>query len=860
MTKKTSFKGFGISEMNFERKREKCSKVVEGSCSARDCNLEVYKLGDDIIYSGGLCPKGNTGIMGKRAPDYIRMYLSLLENHLSKVSKPIDESGGKGRILVPRSLTFLNEKGVFYCSIYHNLGFEVCVSPESDEEISNLGKASSHSEFCYPLILAHGHAVYLKERMKEGDKLLLVDAIGSEYKKYKFCPYVASSGHVIRGNLNLKKEEVLIPIIYFNDKHYPIHKAVYKDLQRVFGDKFSLRQVSDAVNKALEDEKSFLDNVHSKGDEILKGLKERGEKAYIGVGRGYTLFDSKASSSVHELFIINGLHYIPVYFIGLKKYEIDKIVENMYWHQGRRMLAQTWFSLEEKKLFPVRLTNFNCGPDSIVYYHEEKLANQFNKPWLVLETDGHNSNAQFGTRIQAHNRVVDKYLENPSKSEFEYPPEISKDFIGKIIGVPYMGDGSDLFVATLKAIGLNAEVIPTRTPKSIEISKRIINTNTCRPFSFQIGDHIAWLESLREKGIDVNTKAAVFMPSTKGPCRFGQYYVVLRKFFNERGFDKVTIINPNSANEYNDINLPQMKKLLVLRLFFKCNLANEILKSCLLRSRPYEINKGESDKVYDKAHQELIKLAETSPGLGKLYRFLKNKLKEFENIEKNDKERFPLVLMNGEIFLRNHEISNCDSIKLLENHRLEIILDPVYTWINYVNKNFKQKSLQRKDFSLFGMSLIKSVYINQVAKKLFSPFIKFLEGREFHDISHLIEKSEQDLIYHSAIEGESPVSIGTVYSFVKDELLIDGIYHVGPLGCMQETIATSRAQSLINQEKGLGNTKLIPFMDAVFGDSPIANLDSQIAIFAENCWLRKEVREGKLNPLENQEKKQGKNL
>ena len=32
-------------------------------------------------------------------------------------------------------------------------------------------------------------------------------------------------------------------------------------------------------------------------------------------------------------------------------------------------------------------------------------------------------------------------------------------------------------------------------------------------------------------------------------------------------------------------------------------------------------------------------------------------------------------------------------------------------------------------------------------------------------------------------------------------------------------------------------------MDAVFGESAVSNLDAQIAIFAENCRLRKQIRE-----------------
>ncbi len=861
MAKKTNFKGLEVSELSFDRRKGKCSKLVSNSCGTRDCNLEVYKLGDDVILSGGLCPKGNTGLIGKRAPDYIKMYINILESHLSNLIKPLEENG-RERILIPRSLTFLNEKGVYYCSIYKNLGFDVCISKESDEEISELGKSYSHSEFCYPLILAHGHAAYLKNIMKEGDKILLVDAISEDNEKYKFCPYVASSGHVIMGNLNLEENQVLIPIIYFNDKNYPVYKSIYDDLKRIFGNRFTKKQVKIAVEKAEIDKEKFLEEVHKKGEEILKGLKEIGEKAYVGIARGYTIFDNKASSNVHGLFVLNGLHFIPSYFIQIDKYNVDDFVENMYWYQGRRMLEQMIFALEEKGLFPIRLTNFNCGPDSIVYYHEEYLANEFKKPWLVLETDGHNSNAQFGTRILAHNRVVEEYLKNFSRpvsssnfkknidlretnfqSDLGSKSNIPEDFKERIIGIPYMGDGSDIMAATLRAVGLNSAVMPTRTSRSIEIAKKVVCTNTCKPFSFQIGDHLAWLESLEKKGIDINTKAAVLMPTAKGPCRFGQYFAVLRKFFEEKGYSGVTIMNPDSSKDYSDINLPSIEKLLIVRLFFKCNFANELLISLLLRTRPYEINKGESDELYNKSHHELIELTETKPSVKELFNFLKVKLNEFENIKKNDNERFPLVLMNGEIFLRSHELSNENSIKALEKHRLEVILDPIYSWINYVNKNSLEKSLQKKDLQLFGMSLIKRVYIKNIARKLFSPFAHYLKGREFHEIFHLIKDMEKDLVYSSAIEGESAVSIGTAYSFVKGEMSIDGIYHVGPFGCMQETIATSRTGSLINRRKD--SNQVVPFMDAVFGETAISNLDSQIAIFAENCWLRKEMREGK---------------
>ena len=37
------------------------------------------------------------------------------------------------------------------------------------------------------------------------------------------------------------------------------------------------------------------------------------------------------------------------------------------------------------------------------------------------------------------------------------------------------------------------------------------------------------------------------------------------------------------------------------------------------------------------------------------------------------------------------------------------------------------------------------------------------------------------------------------------------------------------------------NEKIIPFMDGVFGDSELPNLEAEIAAFAEKCYLRQEL-------------------
>ncbi len=87
----SKFRGLDIADMKYEKKVENCSNIIEDSCGLRDCKLQVYKIVTDIIFSGGLCPKGNTDTSTKRAPNYVEMYKKILNKHLDKYSVDINK-------------------------------------------------------------------------------------------------------------------------------------------------------------------------------------------------------------------------------------------------------------------------------------------------------------------------------------------------------------------------------------------------------------------------------------------------------------------------------------------------------------------------------------------------------------------------------------------------------------------------------------------------------------------------------------------------------------------------------------------------------------------------------------------------
>ncbi len=497
------FRGFKVADIEFEKINEDCSNIIPDSCGIRDCRLQVYKIGDEMVFSGGLCPKGNTQGSAKKAPDYIGLYKKELDKELSKYSSPPEKllPDELPAVYIPRSLHFMNGRGVFLVSLYNYLGFRVFLSPESDDNIASLGIKHSHSESCYPSKLHYGHTAYLKQFIRHGkDKILLVNYLGcgeegAPQNQSKTCPYVSGAGFAAKDALKIDSSDSLLPVLFFNDRIYKLEDDILTDLERVFGKTdimkyLTKKNIAGAVNKALKAQSDFNNKIHSMGSEIVDKLKKKGEKIFLGIGRGYTIFDNMASSKIHELFIVNGLHFIPCFFLKQPDYNFSKIVRHMYWFQGREMTRYNIMAAVDEYMYGVRETNFNCGPDAMLSYHETRIFDIADKPYLTLQTDGHNSNAQFGTRAMANFEVVKNHKARHVKlKELETVFENTDDLKERLLGIPDMGtESAEMLVAVFSSAGYRAEVMPTKTPESEAYARKYLITNNCLPMHILFGD------------------------------------------------------------------------------------------------------------------------------------------------------------------------------------------------------------------------------------------------------------------------------------------------------------------------------------------------------------------------------------
>jgi hypothetical protein len=79
----------------------------------------------------------------------------------------------------------------------------------------------------------------------------------------------------------------------------------------------------------------------------------------------------------------------------------------------------------------------------------------------------------------------------------------------------------------------------------------------------------------------------------------------------------------------------------------------------------------------------------------------------------------------------------------------------------------------------------------------------------------------------------------------RGDAYISGIFHVGPFTCMQEGVATAKIEGMAKELRKRKPDLVFPIIHAFFGDSASANLDSEIAVFTEQCYQKREVLKAK---------------
>ncbi len=359
---------------------------------------------------------------------------------------------------------------------------------------------------------------------------------------------------------------------------------------------------------------------------------------------------------------------------------------------------------------------------------------------------------------------------------------------GKTLWIhPMTRSGARMLAAVFRSSGVDARVPPPSDARTLELGAMYSSGEECLPEKITIGDYLKIVES---EGFDPS-KNAFFMPAANGPCRFGQYWQLLRAVLDRLGHADVEIISPSSSNGYRDISEHVFE---FFRTAWIALLSADILRKMLLKTRPYERVKGATDTAYEHCLDRVEEIISRS-GIGfrkkrsMVAEALARSREEFRAIDVDFVKGKPFIAVIGEIFCRHNRFANDDMIRKLEEHGAETWIADVGEWVYYTDWT-SRKNLKRlgRGFSLeMAAKLLKTNIMRRDEHILLAPFHEDFEGYEEPENIEIIERYALDYLpVHGAL-GEMSVSLGR--SGYCHGMGVDGIVDISPFSCMNGIVS-----------------------------------------------------------------------
>ena len=416
-----------------------------------------------------------------------------------------------------------------------------------------------------------------------------------------------------------------------------------------------MRHIKNAIIKAEKAQRDFISAIKSRGRKILKMIDN---KTIVIVGRAYNAFDHGLNLEIPRKLADLGVFSIPMDYLPIETVDINRTWSNMYWRSGQNILRAAEIIRNNPNLYAIYIGNFLGGPDSFIHkYFKETMAG---KPFLQLEIDEHSADAGIVTRCEAFLDSIGHTEAVTAASSAQRTTSLAQStrhLQKRVIYIPRMSDHAFALAAAFESSGINAEVMTTPDTETVKIGRRFLSGKECYPCIVTTGEMV---KKVLSDGFDP-TRSAFFMPSGSGPCRFGQYNILHRLVLDKAGFSDVPILSPNQDSSlYTELGIIGND---FTKQAWKGIIATELLMKCLHETRPYEVNKGESENLYAAYLQNISENLKSQNGaFDALFQEIRDR---FSKIPRTDETR-PLIGVIGEIFVRHNAFSNENIVKKVE--------------------------------------------------------------------------------------------------------------------------------------------------------------------------------------------------
>jgi predicted nucleotide-binding protein (sugar kinase/HSP70/actin superfamily) len=347
---------------------------------------------------------------------------------------------------------------------------------------------------------------------------------------------------------------------------------------------------------------------------------------------------------------------------------------------------------------------------------------------------------------------------------------------GTIWMSPIHYSGYRLFSAAFRGFGYDCRNLEPEDHESLLMGKKHLRGGECLPMTLTLGNFLKHIQN--ENNGNHGSRHILFMPTTEGPCRFGQYNLLDRIVFHRLGLDNVDILSPSSINSYQGIPEKLRRQLL------HAAIGSDIIFKMRSKIRPYERTRGDADELFEKSLVRMEKLLERKE---QPIQAVQDIAAQFSAIPIK-KDIKPIVGIVGEIYVRCNSFSNRDLVETIEANGGEAWLSPTHEWFFYVvhMQSFAAKKMS-KGFLKRSEYMINNLYLSRIEQNYYRAASKILFDRNEPDIDHVIKTGTGYL--PEEFEGEAILTVGRAVLFAQQGVSM--VINASPFGCMPGTLSSA---------------------------------------------------------------------
>ena len=556
-----------------------------------------------------------------------------------------DLSNNKKTVGIPRAL-FTYGMFPLFNSFFEELGFNVLLSEESNEQTIKFCQEYSMEETCFPAKLLNGHIRELIE--KKVDYILIPDLYTADHPESKSrknygCSYMQMAFKIIKQAMDLENSNIpiLAPTFAPNIGADFMLKSFLSLGEKI---KRNDKEIREALKVAFDKSNKFKEDLKKNAKENINSI-DLSKKTFVIISKIYGVLDPVLNMGIANK--LEQMGYNVISCTDLMECEIFDDYPNMFWPFSQHILSAAKYVRNQPNMFAVFLSHHGCGPDSVVshYFRNEMKG----KPYLSIEVDEHSSDVGIITRVEAFVNSIETYKDR--KEVYHINKNETKK--SKKIYLQSMYPYSNILKHILNKRGMDIEVLGETNKQSLEIGRSHTFVQEYFSLTALIGDVINQINKNKEE-----FQMDFMIYRTEGAEVEGQYSYLVDSILKEK-FKGCKVIDPYLED------LVNIEEKLFIEICLVC-LAGDLVMFSNREDRAEQLDK-------------IIKLIENDKfGIDKLIEIAK-KIDANLKIKENRKNIFAI----GEINVLYNDFLNNNVLKRLEESNYKVIFASMseYMWM-----------------------------------------------------------------------------------------------------------------------------------------------------------------------------------